>query len=122
MAVHLRLRRTGAPAKISFRIVAADSRSPRDGRFLEILGYYDPRRADEKINLERADHWIKNGALPSETVKSILDRARTGRKLKPAERKGMNPPPPPVPAAPAEAPAAEAPVAEVAAEEAAKQE
>ena len=68
MAVRLRLRRTGTKNKACYRIVAADSRSPRDGRFIEILGYYDPRREDEKINLGRVDYWMSNGAQPSKTV------------------------------------------------------
>ena len=74
--VRLRLRRTGTVQKGSFRIVAADARSPRDGRFLEILGYYDPRHEDEKIDLERADYWLKHGAQPSPVLVDIIKRAR----------------------------------------------
>ena len=76
MAVRLRLRRTGTKNKACYRIVAADSRSPRDGRFIEILGYYDPRRADEKINLGRAEYWMSNGAQPSKTVAALIKRAK----------------------------------------------
>ena len=76
MSVRLRLRRTGVKNKACYRIVAADSRSPRDGRFIEILGYYDPRREDEKINLERVGYWIANGAKPSKTVASVIKRAQ----------------------------------------------
>lgn len=76
--VKLRLRRTGGLRKACFRIVAADARSPRDGRFIEVLGHYDPRHEDEKINLERAEYWLKNGAQPSDTVLSIIERARKG--------------------------------------------
>lgn len=83
MSVRLRLRRTGARNKPCYRIVAADQRSPRDGRFIEILGLYDPRHQDEKINLERAEHWLKVGAQPSETVMSIIKRARAGKSFRP---------------------------------------
>ncbi|MBQ9367238.1 MAG: 30S ribosomal protein S16, partial [Victivallales bacterium] len=55
--------------------VVADARSPRDGRFIENIGYYDPRHNDEKIDLERAKYWIGQGAQPSDTVKSIIRRA-----------------------------------------------
>ena len=76
MAVRLRLRRTGTRNKACYRIVAADSRSPRDGRFIEILGYYDPRHANEEINLGRAEYWISNGAQPSRTVAAVIKRAQ----------------------------------------------
>ena len=82
MAVKLRLRRTGKKNKPCYRIVAADSRSPRDGRFIEILGFYDPRRADESIDLERANYWIKHGAQPSETVAAVIKRVTEGPKEK----------------------------------------
>jgi small subunit ribosomal protein S16 len=85
--VKLRLRRTGTRNKASFRIVAADTRSPRDGRFIEILGFYDPRHEDEKIDLERVDYWLSNGAQPSETVASIIERARKGSGALVAEKK-----------------------------------
>jgi small subunit ribosomal protein S16 len=74
--VKLRLRRTGTRNKACFRIVAADARSPRDGRFIEVIGYYDPRHEDEKIDLERADYWLSNGAQASQTVGHIISRAR----------------------------------------------
>ena len=75
MATKIRLRRTGTRNLATFRIVAADSRSPRDGRFLEILGHYDPRReGTEKVavNAERVQYWIGTGAQVSEAVKSLL--------------------------------------------------
>ena len=78
MAVRLRLRRMGTKNKVCYRIVAADSRSPRDGRFIEILGYYDPRHASEKINLERVEYWVSNGAQPSKTVAAVIKRAENG--------------------------------------------
>ncbi len=77
--VRLRLTRMGAKKKPFYRIVAADSRSPRDGRFIERLGHYDPMRepADLKIDLERVDYWIAQGAQPSDTVTNLIARART---------------------------------------------
>ncbi len=63
------------------RIVVTDGRCPRDGRFIEILGHYDPRNKDEAVNLERADYWISQGAQASETVAGILKRAKSGVKL-----------------------------------------
>ena len=103
MAVKLRLRRTGTRNKPCFRVVAADSRSPRDGRFIEVIGFYDPRKQDERIDLERVDYWLSNGAQPSPTVKHIIDRVKDGRKL--AVPTPKTPPP------------AEAPAEEAAAEE-----
>lgn len=77
MAVRIRLKRFGATNKPSYRIVVADARAQRDGRIIEYLGYYDPRQKGEKINTERADYWIKNGAKPSETVQRIIKRAKS---------------------------------------------
>ena len=75
--VKLRLRRMGAKKRPSYRIVAADSRSPRDGAFIESVGFYDPITdpATINVNLDRARHWIDNGAQPTDTVRSILQRA-----------------------------------------------
>ena len=75
--VKLRLRRMGAKKRPSYRIVAADSRSPRDGAFIESVGFYDPITdpATINVNLDRARHWISNGAQPTDTVRSILKRA-----------------------------------------------
>jgi small subunit ribosomal protein S16 len=75
--VKLRLRRMGAKKRPSYRIVAADSRSPRDGAFIESVGFYDPITdpATINVNLDRARHWIDNGAQPTDTVRSILRRA-----------------------------------------------
>lgn len=76
MAVVIRMRRTGRRNRPCYRINVADSRSPRDGRFLETLGLYDPISKDTEnqvtLNVERAKHWLSVGALPSETVKSIF--------------------------------------------------
>ncbi len=76
MAVKIRLTRRGAKKKPFYRIVASDIESPRDGRFLEILGTYDPMMDPAAINLkeDRIRYWIKEGALPTTTVKSILKR------------------------------------------------
>lgn len=79
MSVKIRLRRTGKRNAACHRIVVADSRSPRDGRFIEIIGVYDPRHEFEKIDLARVDYWVPRGAQPSETVQKIIDRARKGQ-------------------------------------------
>ena len=70
----IRLRRAGATRKPHYRVVVADSREPRDGRFVEVLGHYDPRRdpAVVKIDTERTEYWIGKGAQPSDTVRSLL--------------------------------------------------
>ncbi len=72
----IRLRRAGTTKKPHYRVVVADSRSWRDGRFVEILGHYDPRKdpAVVKIDAERATYWIGKGAQPSDTVKSLLKK------------------------------------------------
>ena len=75
--VKIRLRRMGAKKNPYYRIVVADSRSPRDGRFIEELGTYDPLADPVKIevNAERAKYWVANGAQPTETVKALLKKA-----------------------------------------------
>lgn len=77
MAVAIRLRREGNHDRPIFRIVAADSRYRRDGRFLEILGLYDPNRTkgDLTMNLDKVNQWIAKGAKPSDTVRSLINRA-----------------------------------------------
>jgi small subunit ribosomal protein S16 len=98
--VKIRLRRMGAKKNPFYRVVVADSRAPRDGRFIEEIGTYNPltHPSEIKINLERANYWIKNGAQPTDTVKALLKKAAAAA-------------PAPAPEAPAvsEAPAAEAP-------------
>jgi len=76
LAVVLRMTRRGAKKKPFYRIVAADSRSPRDGKFLEMLGTYDPLKSENniKIDSEKVASWIKKGAKPSETVASLLKK------------------------------------------------
>jgi small subunit ribosomal protein S16 len=77
MAVKLRLARAGAKKMPFYRVVATDSRSPRDGRFIEQLGIYDPTREPVEIRLDhdRIAHWIGKGALPSDTVSEIIARS-----------------------------------------------
>ena len=90
--VRIRLRRVGRKKQPYYRIVVADSRSPRDGRFIEVIGHYNPRQSPAALDvkLDRANHWLDVGASPSDTVRSLLRRAgvlkarheaRLGRKL-----------------------------------------
>lgn len=76
MAVKIRLRRMGAKKAPFYRIVVADSRYPRDGRFIEKIGYYDPMKnpAEVKIDAEKVHKWISHGAQPTDTVKSLLKK------------------------------------------------
>ena len=75
--IKLRLRRMGSKKRPSYRIVVADSKSPRDGRFIETIGFYDPltQPATVRINEDRAKHWLSVGAQPSDTVRDMLRRA-----------------------------------------------
>lgn len=77
MAVKIRLRRMGAKKAPFYRIIVADSRSPRDGRFIEEIGYYNPNvePADVKINEELAQKWVANGAQPTEIVSKLFKNA-----------------------------------------------
>ena len=74
MAVKIRLKRMGMKGEPFYRVVVADSRTPRDGRFVEEIGTYNPIKnpAEIKVDVERAKYWLGNGAQPTETVKSIL--------------------------------------------------
>lgn len=76
MAVKIRLRRMGAKKAPFYRIVVADSRYPRDGRFIEEIGFYDPTKEPSvvKVDAEKAKKWIANGAQPTETVRAILKK------------------------------------------------
>ena len=76
MAVKLRVRRMGAKKRPFYRIVAADTRSPRDGKFIEEIGYYNPIEtpAVVKIDEEKALSWLHNGAIPTDTVRDLLSR------------------------------------------------
>jgi small subunit ribosomal protein S16 len=77
MAVRIRLRRQGRKKAPTYRIIVADGRSPRDGKFIEILGQYAPRSGEQalQLNVDRANYWLDNGAQPSDTVRSLLRKA-----------------------------------------------
>jgi small subunit ribosomal protein S16 len=76
MAVSIRLRREGAKNRPYYKVVVADSRSPRDGKFIELIGTYDPKKPDHNstLKLDRIDHWIALGAQPSDTVRSLIKK------------------------------------------------
>jgi len=78
VAVKLRLMRMGKKKQPTYRVVAADSRAPRNGRFIEILGAYDPRQEPSVVNIDvaKADDWISKGAQPTERVAKLLEVAR----------------------------------------------
>jgi small subunit ribosomal protein S16 len=103
MAVSIRLRREGALNRPYYKVVVADSRSPRDGKFIEIIGTYDPKKTGHNgtLKMDRIEHWISKGAQPSDTVRSLIKKNRKQAASAPAEEPG--------PAA--EAPAEEAPKA-----------
>jgi small subunit ribosomal protein S16 len=86
MAVTLRLTRAGGKKAPFYRVVAADSRSPRDGRFIEQVGIYDPLRkpAEVKLDTARVEHWLSVGAVPSQTVSELIQRSRRSAPPRPA--------------------------------------
>lgn len=77
MAVRIRLRRTGTTKRPAYRVVVADARAPRDGRFIEAIGTYNPLSDPPRIQIDRdrAAEWLKKGALPSNTVRQLFQRA-----------------------------------------------
>ena len=77
MAVKIRLRRMGAKRQPSYRVVVADSRYPRDGRFIEEIGFYDPTKSPSVIRIdnEKAQQWLKNCAQPTDTVRALLKKS-----------------------------------------------
>lgn len=79
MAVSIRLRRTGTTKRPAYRVVVTDSRSPRDGRFIEVLGHYNPLTQPPTVKIDRAkvEAWIRKGAQPSNTVKKLLKNVKT---------------------------------------------
>lgn len=85
----IRLRRVGAKKKPSYRLVVADSRAPRDGAFVEIIGHFDPLTEPETIVVqeERALHWLKQGAQPTDTTARLLGKAGILDKFKPVKEK-----------------------------------
>lgn len=106
MAVSIRLRREGAKNRPYYKVVVADSRSPRDGKFIEIIGTYDPKKPDHNstLKLDRIDHWISKGAQPSDTVRSLIKK---NKKQAPSAEPAAEAPPAPAAEQPAAAPAAE---------------
>lgn len=90
MAVKLRLKRMGTKKRPFYRIVAADSRSPRDGRFLEVVGTYNPVKGQEvvTVNEEKAMYWLSNGAIPTDTVRSILSKQGIMKKFAESKKAG----------------------------------
>ena len=87
MAVSIRLRREGAKNRPYYKVVVADSRSPRDGKFIEIIGTYDPKLAGENstLKIDRAEYWMARGAQPSDTVRSLLKKGKARATAAPAE-------------------------------------
>jgi small subunit ribosomal protein S16 len=75
MAVKMRLRRMGAKKAPTYRVIVADSRSPRDGRFIEEIGYFNPISNELKIDAEKAKTWISNGAQPTDVVKGLFKKS-----------------------------------------------
>jgi small subunit ribosomal protein S16 len=78
MAVSIRLRREGAKNRPYYKVVVADSRSPRDGKFIEIIGTYDPKKPghNSTLKLDRAEYWLSKGAQPSDTVRSLIKKTK----------------------------------------------
>ena len=96
MAVAIRLRREGAKNRPYYRVVVTDSRSPRDGKFIEILGTYDPKQTGQNssFSVERAEYWISKGAQPSDTVRSLIKKQKKTAPAAPApeaERESSEP-------------------------------
>jgi small subunit ribosomal protein S16 len=87
MSVSIRLRREGAKNSPYYKVVVADSRSPRDGKFIEIIGTYDPKKESDNstIKMDRAEHWIARGAQASDTVRSLLKKNKARGEAAPAE-------------------------------------
>ena len=95
MAVSIRLRREGAKNSPYYKVVVADSRSPRDGKFIEIVGTYDPKKKDHNstLKLDRVEHWISKGAKPSDTVRSLIKKTRKQADSAPKEAEAEAPAP-----------------------------
>jgi small subunit ribosomal protein S16 len=90
MAVSIRLRREGTKNRPYYRIVVADSRSPRDGKFIEIIGTYDPKQTGQNssFSVERAEYWISKGAQPSDTVRSLIKKQKKMAAAEPTSEAG----------------------------------
>src|SRR5436305_6184360 len=112
MSVAIRLRREGALNRPYFKVVVADKRSPRDGKFIEIVGTYDPKKAGQNstLKLDRIEHWISKGAQPSDAVRSLIKKNKNpeaaARKDAAAAAKKAAPAPKPAPASAVTEPAA----------------
>ena len=122
MAVSIRLRREGALNRPYYKVVVADSRSPRDGKFIEIIGTYDPKRPghNSTMKLDRAEYWISKGAQPSDTVRSLIKKNKNPEAAaKKAAAKAAKKPAPAPKAAPAPAATTEPTLAPVETEPAA---
>ena len=96
MAVSIRLRREGSKNRPYYRVVVADSRSPRDGKFIEILGTYDPKLTGQNssFSVERAEYWISKGAQPSDTVRSLIKEQKKMVTAEPASEPELESPEP----------------------------
>jgi small subunit ribosomal protein S16 len=104
MSVSIRLRREGAKNRPYYKVVVADSRSPRDGKFIEIIGTYDPKKPghNSTLKLDRAEYWISKGAQPSDTVRSLIKKTKKQAASGPVEAASV-----PAPAVNAESPRTE---------------
>jgi small subunit ribosomal protein S16 len=109
LAVKVRLTRVGSKKNPIWRVVVADGRAPRDGRFIEAIGHYNPQTEPSRIVIdrERLQHWLDRGAQPSNTVRKLIRAENTGYEM-PDAPAPVAPPRPAEPAAEADAPAAEA--------------
>jgi len=87
MSVSIRLRREGAKNRPYYKVVVAESRSPRDGKFIEVIGTYDPKKPghNSSLNVERAEYWISKGAQPSDTVRSLIKKNKKQAETAPAQ-------------------------------------
>jgi small subunit ribosomal protein S16 len=87
MSVSIRLRREGTTNRPYYKVVVADSRAPRDGKFIEIIGTYDPKKPDHNstLKLDRIDYWVSKGAQPSDTVRSLIKKNKKVAASAPAE-------------------------------------
>ena len=81
MAVKIRLKRMGAKKAPFYRVIVADSRSPRDGKFIELVGTYNPITGEKSINEEIAIKWLSNGAIPTDTVRTIFRECKINEKF-----------------------------------------
>jgi len=88
MAVSIRLRREGALNRPYYKVVVADSRDPRDGKFIEIIGTYDPKKPghNSTLKLDRVEHWLARGAQPSDTVRSLIKKNRKRSAIAPVSQ------------------------------------